>query len=194
MKKNMLVFLLGILCFVGMVTTIDVEAASYTLKKGDILVSNRTSSNGLTGHAGLAVGNNKILHIAGGKETTKLLSLNDWKARYGKKNSKDTKNWTKVYRVKDTKIANKAADWAIKTYWNSQGKITSKQNKKPQYSLGGGIMLTTKTYCSKIIWQAYRIGIGNNKVIDRSPGSLALPYSLPDYFGKSYKPSKVATI
>ncbi|EBF5117160.1 hypothetical protein FHZ94_15235 [Listeria monocytogenes] len=82
MKKLVAVVALSFVLFFCFTS---VSAHAYTLKKGDIFVTNATSSKGLTGHAGIAISSNKSLHIPGGS-TTKLYTLSQWKSAYtGKK-------------------------------------------------------------------------------------------------------------
>lgn len=61
----------------------DIAGAIYstlanipTLVRGDILISNGTSSFGLTGHAGIVVGANEILHITGSNSIPVSLIIN----------------------------------------------------------------------------------------------------------------------
>ncbi|EHD1589175.1 hypothetical protein JR590_002967 [Listeria monocytogenes] len=112
MKKLLAVVALSFVLFFCFTS---VSAHAYTLKKGDIFVTNATSSKGLTGHVGTAISSNKILHIPGGGSTTKLYTLSQWKSAYtGKKGD------TWVYRPKSTSIATKAGNWAYKNYWNKK--------------------------------------------------------------------------
>ncbi|MEH6943053.1 peptidoglycan amidohydrolase family protein [Bacillus sp. JJ722] len=161
--------------------------SGYKMKKGDIFISNRTSSKGLTGHSAIAVSDEKILHIRGYNHTTQLLTLKQWKDDYGKK---DSKTWTKVYRIKNTDDATKAGTWAYRNYYNPNGGAS--HTIKPKYGLGGGNMVKDPTYCSKIVWQAYRTGLGRGDVIKPPFSGLIMPYSLPDYFTSSYTPKLVA--
>lgn len=109
------------------------KTKTFTLKKGDILVSNGTSSKGLTGHAGIAISSSKILHISGAKNSTpKAVSIATWQKKYGiVKGQQDGKTHTKVYRVSNSS-AGKAGTWAKDNYvgkkysYGFTGKITSK--------------------------------------------------------------------
>lgn len=67
-------------------------SSSYSMKAGDIFVTNATSSFGLTGHAGIAISSSRILHIAGPGEHPTTLSLYSWNNDY------TDNGWTKVYR------------------------------------------------------------------------------------------------
>ncbi|MCI5999957.1 MAG: hypothetical protein MRZ23_00370 [Finegoldia magna] len=59
------------------------------------------------------------------------------------------KLWLNVYRYKYSTDALKAARWAEKTY----------KGKSIRYRIDGDYSSTSYTYCSKIVWQAYRYGI-----------------------------------
>ncbi|EHK4067248.1 hypothetical protein JMY23_002371 [Listeria monocytogenes] len=154
----------------------------YTVKKGDILITNGTSSSGLLGHAAIANGNEYILDIPGKGETTRQLRTSVWMDSY------DKYGWVKVYRLKDSSVANAAAVWADKNYYSTKG--TSKQDIFPKYGLTGSRYAKNPTYCSKIVLQAFYFGTGSKPVVQVFP-SLVTVYELPNYFSKAYKPQQV---
>lgn len=123
--------------------------ASYSMKAGDIFITNATVSSGIVGHAGIAINSTYILHIPGPNKTTQLLTLSDWKSKYAGSNGT-----TWVHRVNSSDLASKAANWALKNYYNSSGS-TSSQNIKPSYSITTSLFSKDPTYCSKIVYQAY---------------------------------------
>lgn len=144
------------------------KSKTFTLKKGDILVSNGTSSAGLTGHAGIAISSSKILHISGAKNSTpKVLSIATWQRNYGiVKGQQDGRTHTKVYRVSNSS-AEKAGTWADKNY----------KNKNYSYGFKGKITSKNPTYCSKIVWQAY-----NAQGKAKKPSTKIIgPYQLPTH-------------
>ena len=157
----------------------------FDVKKGDILVTNGTSSAGIVGHAAIANGNNNILDIPGAGKTTRQLSVKDWCQKY-----KARKGWIKVYRLKNQKIAQQAANWADRNYYSSKG--TSKQDIKPTYSIIGSRYSTDPTYCSKIVMQAYYFGTGKAKVLWNLPVFVA-PYGMINFFSNDYTPNLVKT-
>ncbi|EAD4096432.1 hypothetical protein C5754_15065 [Listeria monocytogenes] len=154
----------------------------YNIKKGDILITNGTSSSGLLGHAAIANGNEYILDIPGKGKTTRQKTTQWWMENYNKD------GWIKVYRLKDSSVANAAASWADKNYYSTNG--TSKQNIFPKYGMTGSRYSKNPTYCSKIVLQAYYFGTGNKPVVQVFP-SLVTVYDLPNYFSKAYKPQQV---
>ena len=145
------------------------------LKKGDILVSNGTSSYGLTGHAGIAISSSKVLHISGAKTNPKVITSKQWQDRYGivKGQVNGTKIRTNVYRVSSTKVASKAADWSTKNY----------KGKKYSYMITSNLSSKNPTYCSKIVYQAY----SSAKAVNYPAGGIATPYGLPSYFKSDQK-------
>lgn len=148
-------------------------AATYKMTKGDIFITSSTSFKGLTGHAGIAINQYQILHFPGPSVSgPKLISRSDWHKRYPK---------TNVYRVKNSTIRTKAADWAYNNYYNK--KITYRVTSHYQYK--------NPSYCSKIVWQAYYYGTGITKVVNIPPGGIAAPYQLPNYFVPAFKPVRV---
>ncbi|EOY2909118.1 hypothetical protein ACP3GS_002803 [Listeria monocytogenes] len=154
----------------------------YNIKKGDILITNGTSSSGLLGHAAIANGNEYILDIPGAGKTTRQVPTSKWMSDY------DPEGWVKVYRLKDSSVANAAANWADKNYYSTKG--TSKQNIFPKYGMTGSRYSKNPTYCSKIVLQAYYFGTGNKPVVQVFT-SLVTVYDLPNYFSKAYKPQQV---
>ncbi|MBC2137502.1 hypothetical protein HCA93_14500 [Listeria innocua] len=154
----------------------------YTVKKGDILITNGTSSSGLLGHAAIANGNEYILDIPGKGKTTRQKTTKWWMENY------DKDGWVKVYRLKDSSVANAAATWADKNYYSTKG--TSKQDIFPKYGLTGSRYAKNPTYCSKIVLQAFYFGTGSKPVVQVFP-SLVTVYDLPNYFSKAYKPQQV---
>ncbi len=135
--------------------------SSYSMKKGDVLVTNATSSYGLTGHAGIAISSTQILHIEGPNKLVTVISLNTWNRKY------TNKGWTKIYRHSSTSVANAAGDWANRTYRGSKAK----------YVINTDLASTNKTYCSKIVWQAYYYGPSKANANGPTFG-VRLPYQL----------------
>ncbi|MFR6909157.1 YiiX/YebB-like N1pC/P60 family cysteine hydrolase [Streptococcus pneumoniae] len=151
--------------------------SKFHLKSGDILISNATSSKGLTGHAAIAISGNKVLHIHSAGHHPAVHSLSWLKKRYAKKGK-----WLKIYRSKNSKAGAKAASWAKKNY----------VGKKYKYGINMKLKSKNPTYCSKIIYQAYKYGASKKSIYD--PGShIIAPYALPNIFSKSYKIRKVKT-
>ena len=102
------------------------EVKTNTFRAGDIIVTNGVKVP-LAGHAGIFVGKNTILHIAGPKKHPKTLSFSSWK--------------------------------------NS-------------YNINQDLKSTSKTYCSKIVYQAYYYGAGSKSIINPMTRGIIPPYDL----------------
>ena len=135
--KLLLIFVLAMGLFYP--TTKDSASAAFSYKKGDILITDRTSSKGITGHAAIYIGNNQVLHTSGWKSEPypKVMSLSSWLKRYDKR--------VKVLRYKSAKVAGKAADQAVKAF----------KNKKIGYRVTTNPKNISKTYCSELVWYSY---------------------------------------
>ena len=127
------------------------------LQKGDILITNGTSSYGITGHAGIAVGNDLILHSPGKneKETIHTDNREEFYDRYITK--PDHKSWIKIYRPKNSTYGTKAANWAYNKYYG---------NKNVRYEINSNLLSFDTIYCSKLVWQAYRYGASDRNAFN----------------------------
>jgi uncharacterized protein YycO len=135
---------------------------SYVMKAGDIFITNGTSSFGLSGHAGIAVSPDYILHILGTGSYPSLTTLSGWQKSF------NPYGWTKVYRHSDPSVAQDAALWAENTYKNTQTK----------YLINMDLASTSTTYCSKLVWQAYFYGPQAPATSGPTVG-IRSPYILP---------------
>lgn len=69
--------------------------STVKIESGDVIITNATSSFGLTGHAAIAIDSDEILDIPGPKKSVRTQTVNQFKNEY--KNG-----WIKVYRPKDS--------------------------------------------------------------------------------------------
>lgn len=140
--------------------------SSYTMQSGDIFITNDTSVFGITGHAGIAVNTSNIIHIAKVGTVPVLISFNEWLNKYS-----ESGYWTQVYRHTNPSVGLSAGIWALVNYNNSNA----------TYSFAGGLYDTTRTYCSKIVWQAYYYAepVGTHVVVPTDTSSIIAPYALP---------------
>lgn len=125
----------------------DFTRTVSTLKPGDVFTMNSVASYGLTGHAALVISNNEILNIAGPSETTKFLTKSQFNSLYGGRN-------ITLYRPNIATWGVEAATWADNEY----------RNNPASYQLGMDLVSTRPTYCSKIVYQAYRFGVGTESL------------------------------
>lgn len=140
-------------------------ASSSQIVAGDILITNSTIFDGIAGHAAIALSPSKILHIEGPGHLVVVDSPAVFIGKYDQ-------GWIKVYRMNDKTIAGKAALWAQNTY----------QGSSAEYVINKDLTTTNKTYCSKIVFQAYYYGAGSNTVHSSYSSilksTLMPPYSL----------------
>ena len=154
-------------------TSNDTASAAFSYKKGDILITDRTSSKGVTGHAAIYIGDGKVLHTSGWKSEPhpKVMTLKKWSKRY--------ENRIKVLRYKNSKTAAKAANMAVKYF----------KNKKIKYAVTANPKNISKTYCSELVWYSYwKAGVtykishysGKNGKTTWITPSVILPYDYLD--------------
>ena len=129
---------------------IDMGYTLPYLEPGDILITNATSIPYLPGHAAIAVSRNAIVHIPGVGQQPEKVSRTVFKDMYINRIS----DWIKIYRPKNPEDGRKAGKWADDTYIYGEG-------KNAKYVLDNDLYSINKTYCSKIVWQAYRFGANN---------------------------------
>ncbi|MCT1542104.1 MULTISPECIES: YiiX/YebB-like N1pC/P60 family cysteine hydrolase [Bacillaceae] len=135
-------------------------------KAGDILVTKetncKTDCKGLSGHAAIVVDSTYYVHISGpGAHPTKE-KLSTWfDSRYGKS--------TKVVRPTSQYKGSPAdaAKWA-KNY--------VKEYKDAVYDITSGNHTFDRTYCSKLVWQAYNFGTAYPIIAPKHVGGLIHPY------------------
>lgn len=162
--------------------------AKFTVKPGDIFVTNATSAAGIVGHAAIANGSNHILDMPGPKykpksDNNRQLTVSQWVDTYDS-------GWIKVYRIKDSKLAAKVASYADTHYYSSKG--TAKKDIHIAYALTPHLYSKSPSYCSKLVYDAYYYGSGSLKVIKPYSGYV-FPYEIHRQFYSNYKPSKVHT-
>lgn len=135
---------------------------------GDIMITNGTSLGGLTGHAGIFLGDGSILSIAGGGHNPKPMYIMEWAQKY----MNDKGEWTKIYRPASKYRPALAEQWAINNY----------RGKKYSYGITTNIFSKDPTYCSKIVWQAYWYASAAPQVGGMKQPLIVSPYDLPNYF------------
>lgn len=148
-------------------------------KAGDILITNGTSLGGLTGHAGIFLGdlgNGGILSIQGPGKNPEVIGIMTWMQRYS-----GADKWTKIYRPASKYKPETAAKWAINNY----------QGKKYSYKVNTKLFEKDPTYCSKIVYQSYWYSSAAVQLGGMYEPLIASPYDLPNYFDT--KPTHIAT-
>ncbi|MBT2284125.1 hypothetical protein J7E78_11305 [Paenibacillus polymyxa] len=118
---------------------------STVIRPGDVIITNNTSSNGLTGHAGIVIDpGGTIVTIPGYFNKMIRQSVDSWMSSNPN---------TKIYRYGNSSTAQAAADWAS-TY---QRDFVNRVHYGLVNALGD---YGVETYCSKIVWDAYYFGGG----------------------------------
>ncbi|SNZ14222.1 hypothetical protein SAMN05421503_2273 [Terribacillus aidingensis] len=172
------------------VVTFRIRAKStFTVRPGDIFITNSTSGSGIVGHAAIANGSNHILDMPGvkrgksKKNNNRQLTVSQWLSKYDN-------GWIKVYRIKDKALAAQVAKYADRHYYSSKG--TATKDIHIDYGLTPHLYSLTPSYCSKLVYDAYYYGSGSKNVMKKHTGYV-FPYDLVTFFNRSYKPSKVHT-
>lgn len=156
-------------------------ASGFYIRRGDVLVTNGTSSAGFLGHAAIANGENQVLDMPGSGRTSRQMSSQAWVNEY------KGKGWVRGYRT-SSGIADNAARWADRNYFSTNG--TANQNIFPSYSITTQLYSKNPSYCSKLVFQAYCFGTGSVPVMKNSSG-IVTPYGLMDRFNANYRPSLI---
>lgn len=119
-----------------------IDFSYMTLQPGDVLITNdpSTAVAGIVGHAAIAYDSDTIIHIANADSLPSYIELVDWARDYAN-------GTTRLYRMSNSSYGSKAAIEAWSKYLNVYPKAT--------YDLATRLDTYDKTYCSKIVWQAY---------------------------------------
>lgn len=163
----------------------NATVGGFTLKAGDIFITNATSSAGILGHAAIANGDNHILDMPGFFKTNRQSVTADWINEYSKPGY-----WIQVYRLKNSTLANKIAVYADTHYYSTTG--TATQDVFLDYALTPHLYEINPTYCSKLVYDALWYGSGSTPLMQAYTGYV-LPYSLISTFNSSYTPPLVKT-
>ncbi|SDZ42599.1 Permuted papain-like amidase enzyme, YaeF/YiiX, C92 family [Evansella caseinilytica] len=171
MKQFMSKTVLGLLLLltIGTILGLNPISAEFTHKAGDILVTKSTNCKsgakctGITGHSGIVLNNGKVLHIQGPGYKADTISISEWYSDYKS---------TKVVRPNKASQGKDAATWAYKFYVKGSG-------KNYKYDVNTTLSGKDKTYCSKLVWQAYKNGADKN-LTGYTPG-IRTPYDFVDY-------------
>lgn len=144
---------------------VDMGYSIPYLEPGDILITNGTTVPYLPGHAAIAVSSNAIVHIPGPGQTPEKVSRTLFKNMYIDRFS----DWIKIYRPKNPEHGRKAGEWADNTYIYGSG-------KNAKYTITNDLYSIDETYCSKIVWQAYRFGANARDTFEKTYSSQTGEY------------------
>lgn len=152
----------------------SVPFSETTIQPGDILVTNGTSSSGLTGHAGIISPSGFVINLPGKNSSTVI--KNESLASFAK-TYKD--GWIKVYKPVISNNGTKASQWAYNQYIN--GTVKKYEINLDPYDI-------SNNYCSKFVYQSYYYGAGTNS-LNRTAGTwdIISPYALCDIINSSLR-------
>lgn len=164
-SKFLAITLILVLSFCFNTTPRAATIRGFYYMGGDILITNSTSSNGFTGHAGIVLpGGNNVLHIQGSGYKPTVISISKWLDLYPS---------TRVVRSSSMTKASNAANWAKSYYVDGSGKNTT-------YRITFIPKDKTYTYCSEIVWQAYYYGAGLEYTIANITSQGLVNYIVPN--------------
>ncbi|QQE81619.1 hypothetical protein [Alicyclobacillus sp. SO9] len=144
-------------------TAVAGPGGGVTPVAGDILVTNDTSSAGLTGHAGIVVDSQGDVETINGPLDSPIIQ--SWSSFWSNNNYQ-----VDVVQPNNASEGQNAANWAIT--WIYENGSSTYYNLTPNlYTTAAG----DATYCSKIVFDAYYYGAG---ITLSHTGSYCLPYDL----------------
>ncbi|WP_163652524.1 hypothetical protein [Listeria sp. PSOL-1] len=96
--------------------------------------------------------------------------------------------WNYVYRVPNSSLAKKVAQYADRTFYSSKG--TSKKDRHIDYAIDLYMKRKDPNYCSKLVYQAYYYGSGSLPVMNPYPSINAPipPQQVINTFSNRYLP------
>ncbi|HDB9028438.1 TPA: hypothetical protein O7Q48_002635 [Staphylococcus aureus] len=156
----------------------EIQDDKFQLQPGDIIITKGPVMWGFFGHCSISIDDKTILQIEGPGDKPTTQSFESFKYNY----ASGKNDWMKVYRCSYPGAGKKAADWVKKNYENTNHRylVTLNLNSKKF------------TYCTKIIYQAYKFGVSEKSV--KSYGlHIISPYAIKDNFIDPYKLRLVKT-
>lgn len=137
MKMSSKLLITSLLAFITILST-SIPSFALTNKPGDIIITRSTSSKGVTGHVGIFVSSNTILHTSGraNEPYPKYIDKSKWYLRYSQ---------NKIIRPNSSTLGANAAKKA-KYYFGG---------KKIPYRVPSKLTDLSSTYCSELVWYSY---------------------------------------
>lgn len=176
-RLNIFIIVGVILFFVSLIPATETQNTrihnkDFKLQPGDIILTKGPVLFGFFGHSSIAIDHDTVLQIEGPGDKPIVESFESFKHRFG-----DGKNdWIKFYRSVKPGAGIKAAQWAKAHYKDSDKTYLVTLNLKSE----------NYTYCTKIIYQAYKYGVSDNAINDQGLKIIS-PYALVDNFSKDYR-------
>lgn len=165
----------------------NINAFCRDTRAGDILIVSGAFPTGVIGHAAILSADGYVLEMPVGANWRTGIPDNNRQLPKRQWITNHIKEWTSVYRLKDTNLARQVARYADTHYYCTYGGAT--KNIHIDYKINHYIRTKNPNYCSKLVYQAYYNGSGNLPVISLvSPSMILPPTNLPNVFSNQYKP------
>ena len=150
------------------IQTRGVTYGGFQYLDGDIFITKSTSSYGLTGHAGILVGD-KVLEITPGYNNgvPAAIAPSTWFSRYPE---------TIILRYDGGRTIPVNAAWYGQTFY------IDGDGADNEYSVASTITSLTKDYCSSLVWKCYHYGAGFDfKVLNTTTLAMVNPVAILPY-------------
>lgn len=156
---------------------------------GDILIVGGDFPTGVIGHAVILNADGYVLEMPGGNGWWNGLSDNNRQLPKRQWITEHIKEWTSVYRMRNTGLARQVAQYADTHFYCTYRGAT--KNIHLDYRITTNIKEINPNYCSKLVWQAYYYGTGNLPVVYGIGSGVIAPTGLPTLFTTAYAPYQV---
>ncbi|MDN6024471.1 MAG: hypothetical protein L0I32_12025, partial [Lactobacillus sp.] len=156
---------------------------------GDILVVGGDFPTGVIGHAAILNADGYVLEMPGGANWFWGIADNNRQLPKRQWITEHIKEWTSVYRIRNTGLARQVAQYADTHYYSTTGSIT--KNIHIDYRITTDIKGVNPNYCSKLVWHAYYYGTGDLPVMYGIGSGVVVPTGLPALFTQAYAPYQV---
>uniref|UniRef100_UPI003242C35B hypothetical protein n=1 Tax=Lactococcus sp. TaxID=44273 RepID=UPI003242C35B len=167
----------------------NINAFCRDTRAGDILIVGGNFPTGVIGHAAILNADGYVLEMPGGPNWFWGISDNNRQLPKRQWITNHIKEWTSVYRIRNTGLARQVARYADTHFYNTYGGAT--KNIHINYLVRSNLKVTNPNYCSKLVWQAYYFGSGNLPVMYGISDSVVAPTGLPALFTPAYAPYQV---
>ncbi|MCT0509792.1 hypothetical protein [Lactococcus lactis] len=167
----------------------NINAFCRETRAGDILIVGGNFPTGVIGHAAILNADGYVLEMPGGPNWFWGISDNNRQLPKRQWITNHIKEWTSVYRIRNTGLARQVARYADTHFYNTYGGAT--KNIHINYLVRSNLKVTNPNYCSKLVWQAYYFGSGNLPVMYGISDSVVAPTGLPALFTPAYAPYQV---
>lgn len=159
------------------------------VRQGDILLTIGNYKEGTLGHAAIMATDKFVLEMRNAKKNKIKMQngRNGNNIRTIKENWFDMhkRSWITVYRYPDSAVADTAARWAYRNYYNPiDGPI---KTIHITYKITWNFLTINPSYCSKLVLHAYYFGTNATFKEKLFKYQLVFPMELFKYFRKSLK-------